>query len=140
MRILLVEDNKGDQVIMGEAFEDAKVQCDLVIVSDGVEALRYLKKGGEYNADHLPNLIILDLNLPKQNGSEVLAQIKKDPKLQHIPVVVLSNSQSPKDICQCYALRANAYVGKPSGFQGFVDFAHTIRLFWIGLVCYCDHS
>lgn len=139
MRILLVEDNRGDQVIMQEAFQEAKVPCELDLVKDGVEAVEFLKREGQFKNAGRPDLIILDLNLPRKNGHEVLAEIKQHPTLKHIPVIVLSNSCSPNDVCDSYELRANIYIRKPSGFQGFVDFAHMIGTFWIKLACYCTH-
>ena len=137
MKILLVEDNKGDQVILQEAFEEAKVECDLSIVGDGEEAIQFLKKTGKFKEAQRPNLIILDLNLPKKSGLEVLSEIKRDPEIENIPVIVLSNSTAKKDICSAYALNASVYVGKPAGFQRFVDFARMIKVFWGELAHYC---
>jgi CheY-like chemotaxis protein len=139
MKILVVEDNKGDQVILREAFQEAQVDCQLDMVKDGVEAMEYLRREGGFSDALKPDLIILDLNLPKKNGREVLTELKQDPKLQHIPVLVFSNSVSPKDICECYALNANVYAGKPAGYQGFVDFARSVKDFWSGIVLYCAH-
>ncbi len=135
-----MEDNKGDQVIMKEAFREAQVDCCLNMVNDGVDAISYLKREGNFKDAVRPHLIILDLNLPKKNGREVLAEIKGDERFRHIPVLVFSNSVSPKDICECYSLQANIYAGKPFGFQGFVDFARTVKEFWMGLVRYCPHE
>ena len=139
MNILVIEDNEPEQVILKEAFEEAGVRCNFDMVKDGVEALEFLTRQGDFSLAARPNFIILDLNLPKKKGQEVLTEIKTNPKLEHIPVLVLSNSESPKDICQCYALRANAYVNKPSNFQEFVDLAHVINVFWLKLVRYCSH-
>ena len=140
MRILLVEENKGDQMIMQEAFQQANVSFDLDIVNDGIEAIDFLNREGEFQKALRPDLIILDLNLPRKSGREVLAYVKSDPRFQHLPVIVFSNSSSQKDICECYSLKVNAYVVKPARFQGFVDFAHMIRIFWGELVHYCSHS
>ncbi len=139
MRILLVEDNKGDQVILQEAFSEAGVSCDLSIVNDGVEAMEFMKKEGRFQDAAKPDMVILDLNLPRKNGHEVLAEMRKTRNLEHIPVMVLSNSRAPNDVCTSYALRANVHVRKPSGFQGFVDLAKIIKTFWIDLACYCSH-
>ena len=140
MKILLVEDSEGEQLIIQEAFREAQVFCDLRIASDGEEALKLLNNEPPFTKAPRPDLIILDLNLPKINGQEVLSCIRKNTRLEHIPVIVLSNSRTLKDICQCYALNANAYVGKPNGFDGFINLAKMIRMFWIELVCYCSHS
>lgn len=139
MNVLLIEDNKGDQVIMQEAFAEAQVNCQLHIVKDGVEAMEFLNRQNQYKDAPRPNLILLDLNLPRKNGREVLAEVKGDPKLAHIPLLVLSNSHSPTDICECYSLKANAYLGKPSRFQDFVDLAMIIKTFWLKLVYDCSH-
>src|SRR5690349_82176 len=104
MNILIVEDNKADQVIMKEAFKEAKVNCELSLVNDGVEALDFLNHSGDFHASPKIDLILLDLNLPKRNGREVLIDIKSNAKLKHIPIMVFSNSESPQDICQCYSL------------------------------------
>src|SRR5262245_40426814 len=138
MKILVVEDNEGEQLIIKEAFEEAKVYCELSMVNDGEEALQYLENQAPFQDAIRPDLIILYLNLPKIKGQEVLARIKKNVQLSRIPVIVLSNSRTTKDICQCYELCANAYVGKPAGFDGFIHLAEMIRKFWLDLVCYCS--
>jgi chemotaxis family two-component system response regulator Rcp1 len=139
MTVLFVEDNEAEQLIMKEAFKAAANQCNLAVVKNGVEALSYLKRQDPYQEATTPNLIILDLSLPKKNGREVLTEIKKDPKLEHIPILIFSNSESQRDICQCYSLHVNAYMNKPSDFQGFIDLAHVIDVFWLKLVRYCAH-
>jgi CheY-like chemotaxis protein len=139
MNILLVEDSEAEHVIMQEAFREAGVLCQLSIVKDGFEALEFLGRQGTFQSAPKPNLIILDLNLPKKNGREVLVEIKNNPRWEHIPILVFSNSESPRDICQCYSLRVNAYMNKPAGFQEFVDLAHVINTFWLKLVRYCSH-
>src|SRR5262245_34872113 len=113
MKILLVEDNEGEQLIIKEAFEEAKVYCELDMVDDGEQAMQYLENQGPYQDASRPDLIILDLNLPKIKGREVLQRIRQSERLAHIPVIILSNSRALKDICQCYELHASAYVGKP---------------------------
>src|SRR5665213_69915 len=110
MNVLFIEDNEAEQVIMNEAFKAAKSQCALSLVKNGVEAIDFLKRQGPFQAAVEPNLIILDLSLPRKNGKEVLAEIKDDPKLAHIPVLVFSNSESKRDMCECYSLHVNAYI------------------------------
>jgi chemotaxis family two-component system response regulator Rcp1 len=139
MNILIVEDNKADQVIMKEAFKEACIQCDLSIVNDGVEAIDFLNREGKFLGSAKVDIILLDLNLPKKNGREVLVEIKKKPKLKHIPILVFSNSESPQDICQCYDLGVNAYINKPSNFQEVVNLVNIIETFWLKLVRYCPH-
>jgi len=138
MKILLVEDNEGEQLIIKEAFEEAQVNCELAVVSDGEEALKYLKNHGPFKEAARPDLVILDLNLPKVKGQEVLKEIRAERRLSHIPVIILSNSRALKDVCECYELHASAYVGKPPGFEGFIHLAKMIRMFWSDLVCYCS--
>ncbi len=139
MNILIVEDNKADQVIMKEAFKEACAPCVLSMVNDGVEALDFLNREGRFREAPRVDLILLDLNLPKKNGREVLLEIKNKPKLKHIPVLVFSNSESPQDICQCYSLGINAYINKPSDFQEVVNLVQFIDSFWLKLVRYCPH-
>jgi len=139
MNVLFIEDNEAEQLIMKEAFKAANIQCSLSIVKNGVEALDFLRRQGQFQAAVKPHLIILDLSLPRKNGKEVLMDIKGDPKLTHIPILVFSNSESQRDICECYSLHINAYINKPSDFQGFIDFAHVIDIFWFKLVRYCSH-
>jgi two-component system, chemotaxis family, response regulator Rcp1 len=139
MNILVVEDNEPEQVIMKEAFSEAQVPCNLSIVKDGVEAIEFLNRAGQFKTAPKPNLIILDLNMPRKNGREVLVDIKNNPKWAHIPILVFSNSESPRDICHCYSLNVNAYMNKPSDFSEFIDFARMINVFWIKLVRYCAH-
>jgi CheY-like chemotaxis protein len=139
MNILIVEDNKADQVIMKEAFKEAMVECNLSMVNDGVEALEFLNREGRFHAAPKADLILLDLNLPRKNGREVLVEIKNKPKLKHIPILVFSNSESPQDICQCYSLGVNSYINKPSDFQEVLNLVQIIDTFWVKLVKYCPH-
>jgi chemotaxis family two-component system response regulator Rcp1 len=139
MNILIVEDNLHEQVIIKEAFKAAGVQCDLHMVKDGFEALAFLKKEGDFKNSPKPELIILDLNLPGKKGHEVLIEIKNNFEWEHIPVLVFSNSESPKDVCRCYSLHVNAYINKPAKFEDFVDLARTIDIFWFKLVRRCSH-
>ena len=134
IRILLVEDNPGDARLTQEALKLAKVLNQLSLVEDGEEALAFLRRQGPYADVRLPDLIFLDLNLPKMDGREVLAEIKADPKLEHIPVVVLTSSEADSDILKAYKLKANCYVKKPVMFQEFLQTIKTIDDFWLTVV------
>jgi len=139
MNVLIVEDNGPEQVIMKEAFKEAGVGHDLYMVKDGIEALEFLNAKGDFHGAPKPDLIILDLNMPRKNGLEVLIDIKNNPKWEHIPILIFSNSEFAKDICKCYSLGANAYLTKPVDFQGLIDLVHIIDEFWLKLVRYCAH-
>jgi CheY-like chemotaxis protein len=130
IEVLLVEDNPGDVRLTAEALKDGCVRSVLRVVGDGIEALAYLRKRGERR----PDIILLDLNLPRMSGREVLAEIKADEDLQAIPVVVLTTSQADADVAQCYALHANCYVAKPVEYEAFVRVIHTFRDFWLNTV------
>lgn len=132
--ILLVEDNPADVLMIRSAFEDFNISNILQVVNDGVEAIEYLRGEGDFVDALRPDMIMLDLNLPRKNGREVLAEIKSDPQLQNIPVVVLTTSHSEKDVLQAYNLHANCYIVKPVGFIDFVEAVKTIKNFWFGLV------
>lgn len=132
--ILLVEDSPADVLITREAFAEFKVLNTLHVVEDGVEALAFLNQAGQYASVPRPDLILLDLNLPRKNGREVLAEIKTDPKFKSIPVVVLTTSHSEKDVLQAYDQHANCYIVKPVGFDNFVEAVKTIRQFWFSVV------
>jgi chemotaxis family two-component system response regulator Rcp1 len=125
MRILLVEDLKSDAILLREALIDAGLNGDLEVVKDGAEAMERLGRSGP-----LPQLVLLDLNLPRVSGQSVLEAIRADPRLDTLPVVVISTSNSPVDIDFAYAHRANAYVRKPNGFEALVIVARSIRDFW----------
>ena len=122
--ILLVEDNPGDVRLTKEALKDAKVLNEIYVARDGVEAMEFLNKQGLFAEAPTPDLILLDLNLPRKDGREVLAEIKKDPKLKHIPVVVLTTSKADEDIIKTYNLHANAYITKPVDLNRFVEIMH----------------
>ena len=139
MNILVVEDNEPEQVIMQEAFKEAKVNHDLHMVKDGIEALEFLRMEEDFSEAPKPDLIILDLNMPRKNGLEVLSDIKINPKWEHIPILIFSNSEFSGDICRCYSMGVNAYLAKPVDFQGFIDLARIIDVFWFKLVRYCSH-
>ena len=134
IEILLVEDNPGDVRLTKEALKDAKVRNNLHVAMDGVEALAFLRKQGKYSAVVRPDLILLDLNLPRKNGREVLEEIKQDPALQHIPVVILTTSQAEQDVLESYRLRANAYVTKPVDLDQFLKVVSSIEEFWLEIV------
>ena len=134
IEILLVEDNPGDARLTLEALKDAKVRNRLSHVLDGVEALAYLRREGKYATALRPDLILLDLNLPRKDGREVLAEIKADEKLKRIPVVVLTTSQSDEDILRAYNLNANCYVSKPVDLDQFMKVVQSIEDFWLTIV------
>ena len=140
MNILMVEDNEAEHEIMKEAFKEAGASHDLFMVKDGIEAMEFLNAKGTFDDAPRPDLILLDLNMHRKNGLEVLSDIRNDFEWKHIPVLVFSNSAFPKDICRCYSLGANAYLNKPVDFQGFIDLARVIDVFWFKLVKYCSHQ
>jgi two-component system response regulator len=132
--VLLVEDDPGDVMLIREAFADHKVGNVLSVVSDGVEAMRFVRREGEYADRERPDLVVLDLNLPRKSGSEVLAEIKSDPELSTIPVVVLTTSEAEEDVISSYRQHANAYITKPVDFDRFREIVHQIDDFFIGIV------
>lgn len=134
VEILLVEDNPGDVRLTQEAFKEGKLINELSVVEDGVEAMSYLRKQGKYADVHQPDLILLDLNMPKKDGREVLAEIKKDPNLRHIPVIVLTTSQAEQDILKSYNLHANCFITKPVDLKQFNRVVKTIKDFWLTVV------
>src|ERR1051325_5790319 len=134
IEILLVEDNPGDVRLTREALKDARVSNNLSVTMDGVEALAFLRKEGRYAASPRPDLILLDLNLPKKNGREVLEEIKKEDALRHIPVVILTTSQAAQDVVESYRLRPNAYVTKPVDLDQFLKVVGSIEQFWLEIV------
>ncbi len=132
--VLLVEDDPGDVMLVREAFSDHKVGNTLSVVGDGVEAMRFVRGEGEYAEFERPDLVLLDLNLPRKSGAEVLAEIKGDPKLSTIPVVVLTTSQAEEDVLRSYEMHANAYVTKPVDFDRFSEIVRQIDEFFVGIV------
>lgn len=134
IEILLVEDNPGDVRLTQEALKDAKVLNKLRVVSDGVEALAFLRRQGQYAHAVTPGLILLDLNLPKMDGRKVLAEIKEDPELKRIPVVVLTISKADEDIIKTYELHANCYITKPVDLEQFMEVVKAIENFWLTVV------
>lgn len=134
IEILLVEDNPGDARLTIEAMREAKLRNRLHVVEDGVEAMQFLRREGRFGDAARPDLILLDLNLPKKDGREVLAEIKSDPALKRIPVVVLTTSRAEEDILRAYDLHANCYVTKPVDLEQFMKIVKQIDEFWLKLV------
>jgi len=134
IQVLLVEDDPGDELMTREAFEDNKINNTLHVVRDGQEALDFLYRAGPYADAPRPDLILLDLNLPKYDGRQVLQRIKSDEALAHIPVVVLTTSSAEEDILRSYRLHANAYVTKPVGLDQFIAAVRQIDEFFVSVV------
>ena len=140
IQVLLVEDNPGDVRLTKEALKEGKLLNQLTVVGDGVEALSFLRKEGIYADALQPELILLDLNLPKKDGREVLAEIKADPNLRRIPVVVLTTSSSEEDILKIYDLHANCYITKPVDLEQFMGVVKSIEDFWVSVVKLPSHE
>jgi CheY-like chemotaxis protein len=134
IQVLLVEDDPGDVLMTREAFEDEKVRNELHVVGNGVDALAFLRREGDYADAPTPDLVLLDLNLPRMDGREVLAEVKADPELRRIPVVVLTTSEAEEDIDRSYSLHANAYVTKPVDFDRFTAVVRQIDDFFVSVV------
>jgi CheY-like chemotaxis protein len=134
IEVLLVEDDPGDVVLIREAFEHNKVYNALHVVSDGVQALEFLRREGDHADAPRPDLVLLDLNLPRKDGRQVLAEVKDDTDLRTIPVVVLTTSEAEEDILRSYDLHANAYVTKPVDFDRFIEVVRQIDDFFVSVV------
>ena len=134
IEILLVEDNPGDIRLTQEAFKEGKISNNLNVVGDGVEAMAFLQQEGQYAHAPRPDVILLDLNLPKKDGHEVLAEIKEDENLRRIPVVILTTSQAEQDILKTYDLHANCYITKPVDLERFITVVKSIEAFWLSVV------
>jgi chemotaxis family two-component system response regulator Rcp1 len=134
VEVLLVEDSPGDVRLTREAFKDAKVHINLHVASDGMQAMAFLNRDGEHAHAPRPDMILLDLNLPKKDGREVLDEIKQSPTLKTIPVVILTTSASEADILKSYRLHANCYITKPVGLDGFLNVVKSIDSFWLSVV------
>jgi CheY-like chemotaxis protein len=132
--ILLVEDNPGDFRLTREAFAEGRLANDIHVVTDGIEALDFLYQRGDYEDAPRPQIVLLDLNLPRKNGDEVLAEIKDDPELSRIPVIVLTSSEAETDVVRSYELNANAYLTKPVDPQAFIEEIRALEEFWLSLV------
>jgi chemotaxis family two-component system response regulator Rcp1 len=134
VEILLVEDNPVDVMMTKEAFCGSRVRNNLHVVEDGEEAMDFLQKRGKYSSAPLPDVILLDLNLPRKDGREVLAEIKADPSLRHIPVIILTTSESEEDIWNSYELQANCFITKPVDMEQFTRTLECIGDFWFAVV------
>lgn len=134
VEILLVDDSTGDVRLAQEALKDAKVVNKIHVASNGVEALAFLRREGQYTDAPRPDLILLDLNMPRMDGREVLVEIKKDPSLRRIPVVILTTSDAEQDVLKTYDLHANCYVTKPIDFEQFIAVLRSIEDFWLTIV------
>jgi CheY-like chemotaxis protein len=134
IEVLLVEDNPGDVRLTKEALKEGKLLNHVTVVGDGVEALSFLRRQGQYADAAPPDLILLDLNLPKKDGRQVLAEIKTDPSLRRIPVVVLTTSSAEEDILKTYDLHANCYITKPVDLEQFMRVVKSIEDFWVTVV------
>jgi CheY-like chemotaxis protein len=134
VEILLVEDNPGDVRLTQEALKESKIRNNLSIVRDGVEAMAFLRREGDYDKAPRPDIILLDLNLPRKDGREVLHDIKEDAKLKRIPVVILTTSDDEHDILESYNLHANCYITKPVDLNRFVTIIKNIEDFWLTIV------
>lgn len=132
--VLLVEDNPGDIRLTEEAFKEADLECNLSVVEDGVEALAFLNQTGQYKNAPKPDFILLDLNLPRKDGRQVLKEIKESSALKYIPVIILSTSKSEDDIIRTYNLHANCYISKPVDLDNFIEVVQNIKSFWFTIV------
>jgi two-component system, chemotaxis family, response regulator Rcp1 len=134
IEVLLVEDSPGDVRLTREALKDAKVHISLHVATDGIEAMAYLERTGSHVNAPRPDLILLDLNLPKKDGREVLKEVKESSSLRTIPVVILTTSSSDADVLQSYQLHANCYISKPVDLEGFLKVVQSIDNFWLSVV------
>ena len=140
VNILLVEDNEGDIILTTEAFKDMKLENKISVVKDGEDALRFLKKQGDYAASPTPQLILMDINLPGMDGKQLLEIIKKDEELKEIPVVMLTCSDADADISECYDKHVNWYITKPIDFDKYTKVMHEIEAFYVSFVPYPKSS
>jgi CheY-like chemotaxis protein len=134
IEILLVEDNPGDVRLTREALKEAKIRNSLSVAGDGVEAMAFLRREGVYSTAPRPDIVLLDLNLPRKDGRQVLADVKADPVLRRIPVVILTTSKAEEDILKTYDLHANCFITKPVDFDQFVKVVQSIEHFWLSIV------
>ena len=134
IEILLVDDNPGDVELTRQGLVEGKVSNNLNVVADGVEALRYLRRKGEYGDARRPDLVLLDLNMPRMDGREVLREIRKDENLRSLPVVVLTTSAGDEDVLEAYNLNVNCYISKPVDFERFVHIVRQLNNFWFTIV------
>ena len=134
IEILLVEDNPGDVRLTREALKEAKIRNRLSVAGDGVEVMAFLRREGVYSTAPRPDIVLLDLNLPRKDGRQVLADVKADPELRRIPVVILTTSKAEEDILKTYDLHANCFITKPVDFDQFVKVVQSIEHFWLSIV------
>lgn len=134
IEILLVEDNEGDIELTREAFSESKVRNNVHVVKDGQAALDFLLHQNGYENAVFPDVVLLDINLPKKDGKEVLKIVKSDPKVKHIPIVILTSSEAEKDIVKSYELHANCYITKPVTLESFMEVIRSVEEFWLGVV------
>ncbi len=134
IEILLAEDNPGDVKLTRKALDQGDLLNNLHVVNDGVEAMKFLRSEGEYADTSMPDLLLLDLNMPKKDGRQVMQDMDADPELRRIPVVVLTSSEAEEDVVRSYELSANAYLTKPVDFDGFVDIINRLENFWFEIV------
>lgn len=134
IEILLAEDNPGDVKLTRKALEQGDLLNNLHVVTDGVETMKFLRKDGEYADTPMPDLLLLDLNMPRKDGRQVMEDMDADPELSRIPVVVLTSSDAEEDVVRSYELSANAYLTKPVNFEGFVDIIKRLENFWFEVV------
>lgn len=136
INLLLVEDNPGDADLIEESLRSRRTPCEICHVSSGMEAMALLRREGAYQDATLPDLILMDLNMPQKDGREVLREIKADPALRRIPVIIMSSSLSERDIAECYDLQASAYIAKPIDLDQYGKIMSAIELFWLGVARY----
>jgi len=134
VEVLLVEDSPGDVRLTREALKEGKVRNNLNVVSDGVEAMEYLRREGQYAGALRPDIVLLDLNMPRKDGREVLAEMKEDHSLKRIPVVILTTSEAEQDILRTYDLHANCYLTKPVDLDQFISIVKSVEDFWLTIV------
>jgi CheY-like chemotaxis protein len=133
IEVLLMEDDRTDVQLTRRGFTQSKLNVHLNVVPDGAEGMAFLRREGPYSGAPVPDLIVLDLNMPKKNGREVLEELKESSQLKHIPVIVLSTSSEPRDILQAYQLHANCYITKPTDFEEFLHAVRSVEEFWMAL-------
>lgn len=134
IEVLIIEDNPADVDLVKEAFKDGKLTINLVVAVDGEEAMAYLRKEGEYKSVAIPDLVLLDLNMPIKNGFEVLDEMKQDPELRRIPVIIMTISKAEEDVLKSYNLHANAYIVKPVELNQFISAIKSVENFWLTIV------
>ena len=138
--VLLVEDNPGDVRLTQEAFREGRIKTRIHVATDGIEALKFLEQTGEYEDAPRPDIVLLDLNLPRKNGDEVLEEMNSDPELDHIPVIILTSSAAEEDVAKLYDYNANAYLTKPVDPDEFIDTVRTLEEFWLSVVRLPEHE